>query len=35
MRMRILLKTIWAKSGQQWDDKIEEEDEAKIFWIEF
>ena len=27
MRMRILLKTVWAKSGQQWDDKIEVEDQ--------
>ena len=34
MRMRILLKTIWAKSGQQWDDKIEEEDEEKFLdWV--
>ena len=34
MRMRILLKTIWAKSGQQWDDKIEVEDKQKYLeWV--
>ena len=31
MRMRILLKTLWAKSGQQWDHKIEVEDERSIW----
>ena len=34
MRMRILLKTIWAKSGQQWDDKSEEEDAQQFLdWV--
>ena len=34
MRMWILLKTIWAITGQQWDDKIEEEDEEKFLeWV--
>ena len=34
MRMRILLKTIWAKSRQQWDDKIDEEDEERFLdWV--
>ena len=35
MRMRILLKTIWAKSGQQGDDKIEMEDKQKYLeWVQ-
>ena len=34
MKMRILLKTIWAKSGQQWDEKFEVEDEQKYLeWL--
>ena len=34
MRMRILLKTIWAKSGQQWYGKIEVEDEQNFLeWV--
>ena len=34
MKMRVLLKTIWAKIGQQWDDKIEEEDERQFLdWV--
>ena len=24
MRMRILLKAVWAKRGQQWDDQIDQ-----------
>ena len=28
MRMRVLLKIIWAKTGQQWDQEIENEDQA-------
>ena len=27
MRMRVLLKIIWAKTGQQWDQEIENEDQ--------
>ena len=33
MRMRILLKTIWAKCGQQWDDKIEEDKHKFLDWV--
>ena len=34
MRMRVLLKTIWAKIGQQWDDKTDEEDEQQFLdWV--
>ena len=34
MRMRILLKTIWAKCGLQWDEKIEAEDKHKFLdWV--
>ena len=28
MRMRMLLKTIWAKTGQQWDQEIDDDDQA-------
>ena len=28
MRMRMLLKTIWAKTGQQWDQEIDLDDQA-------
>ena len=34
MRMRILLKTIWDKTGQQWDDAIEKEGKQKnLEWV--
>ena len=34
LRMRNLLKTIWAKCGQQWDDKIEDEDKHRFLdWV--
>ena len=34
MRMRILLKAIWAKSGQQWDEKIIERNEDNFLdWV--
>ena len=34
MRIRILLKKIWAKSGQKWYDKNEMEDERKFLeWV--
>ena len=34
MRMRILLKAIWAKCGQQWDNIIENEDKHKFMdWV--
>ena len=34
MRMRVLLKTIWARSGQQWHDKIEVEEKQKhLEWV--
>ena len=33
MRMRVLLKTIWAKSGQQWDDKIDTEEQQFLDWV--
>ena len=34
MRMRILLKAIWAKSGQQWDDQIDKQDEENfLYWV--
>ena len=33
-RMRILLETIWDKSGQQWDKQFEVEDEQKYLkWV--
>ena len=28
MRMRMLLKRFWAKSGQQWDQEIDDDDQA-------
>ena len=34
MRMQILLKTTWAKSEQQWDDKFEKDVEKKfVQWV--
>ena len=30
MRTRILLETIWAQSGQQWNKKTEEKDGKKV-----
>ena len=35
LRLRILLTTIWAKSRQQWDEKIKEGEEKKCLdWVE-
>ena len=34
MRMRILLKTTWAKCGQLWDDMIAEDDKSSFLqWV--